>query len=48
VLQVVSHGGIPERFVLIVPGDGLHMSSQVIWRKGYRIGVKFEPATAGQ
>jgi hypothetical protein len=41
-LQVVSQNGIPEEFILIVPADGLHLSSQVMWRKGYRIGVKFD------
>jgi hypothetical protein len=40
-LEISSQVGIPERFVLIVPGDGLHLGCDVVWRKNYRIGVTF-------
>jgi hypothetical protein len=41
-LEISSQTGIPEKFTLVVPGDGLHLSCHVIWRKGYRIGVTFD------
>ena len=40
-LEITSQVGIPETFALIVPGDGLHLQCDVVWRKGYRIGVTF-------
>jgi hypothetical protein len=40
-LEVVSHLGIPEEFVLVMPRDGLSQPCRVIWRKGLRIGVQF-------
>jgi hypothetical protein len=40
-LDVTSPVGIPERFTLVVPADGIHLSSTVVWRKEKRIGVKF-------
>ena len=40
---LVSHPvGVPEKFTLVVPGDGLHLPCHVAWRNGYRIGVAFD------
>jgi len=41
-LEVSSQIGIPAKFTLVVPGDGLHLPCHVIWRKEYRIGVAFD------
>ena len=41
-LEVSSQFGIPEKFTLVVPGDGLRLSCHVAWRNKYRIGVKFD------
>ena len=40
-LKVSNPAGIPERFILVVPGDGLHRSCSIVWRKEHRIGVTF-------
>jgi hypothetical protein len=40
-LEISSQVGIPESFALVVPGDGLHLRCDVVWRKSYRIGVTF-------
>jgi hypothetical protein len=40
-LEISSQVGIPERFALVVPSDGLHLRCDVVWRKNYRIGVTF-------
>jgi PilZ domain len=32
---------IPPTFTLIVPGDGLKLPCQVVWRTAFRIGVAF-------
>jgi PilZ domain len=40
-LEISSQVGIPERFALVVPGDGLHLHCDVVWRKNCRIGVAF-------
>jgi hypothetical protein len=40
-LEVSNQVGIPESFVLVVPGDGLHLSCHIAWRKERRIGVAF-------
>jgi len=34
--------GIPERFTLIMPDDGLRLACRVAWRREYRMGVAFE------
>jgi hypothetical protein len=41
-LDVTSPVGIPDRFTLVLPGDGLHMSCHVVWRKQRRLGVAFD------
>jgi len=38
-LGVLSQIGIPAKFTLVVPGDGLSLPCNVVWRSGYRIGV---------
>jgi len=40
-LDVVSPVGIPERFTLVLPADGVQKLCQVVWRKQKRIGVTF-------
>lgn len=40
-LDVVSPVGIPERFTLVIPADGLHKPCRVVWRKEHRIGIAF-------
>jgi hypothetical protein len=41
-LDVASPVGIPEKFTLILPSDGLTFLCRVVWRKHRRIGVAFE------
>jgi PilZ domain len=41
-LEVASQIGIPAKFTLVVPGDGLHLPCHVVWRKEFRIGVAFD------
>jgi hypothetical protein len=40
-LEVSNQAGIPERFILVMPGDGLHRPCRTVWRKTDRIGVTF-------
>jgi PilZ domain len=40
-LEVSNQAGIPERFILVMPGDGLHMLCRTVWRHEHRIGVTF-------
>ena len=40
-LEVPDQAGIPGKFILVVPGDGLHLSCSTVWRKEHRIGVTF-------
>jgi PilZ domain len=42
-LEVSNQIGIPEKFILVVPGDGLHQPCHIAWRKAHRIGVTFGP-----
>ena len=32
---------IPDEFTLIMPDDRLKLSCRVVWRRGYRVGVRF-------
>ena len=41
-LEVPNQIGIPAKFTLVVPGDGLHLHCHVVWRKEFRIGVTFD------
>jgi hypothetical protein len=40
-LEVSSQTGIPERFMLVVPAEGLHLPCRTKWCNEYRIGVAF-------
>jgi PilZ domain len=40
-IEISSRAELPERFVLVVPGDGLQLSCRTVWRKEHRIGVAF-------
>jgi hypothetical protein len=40
-LEVSSQLGIPDKFMLAMPGDGLRLHCEVMWRNVYRIGVAF-------
>jgi hypothetical protein len=40
-LEAPNQTGIPSRFVLIIPSDGLRLAFRVKWRKEHRIGVEF-------
>ncbi len=41
-LTVSDEIGIPEKFKLVVHGDGLCLPCHVVWRRGYRMGVAFD------
>jgi hypothetical protein len=41
-LDVISPMGIPEKFTLLLPSDGLHLPCHVVWRKERRLGVAFD------
>lgn len=41
-LDVTSPMGIPEKFTLLLPSDGLHLPCHVVWRKERRLGVAFD------
>jgi hypothetical protein len=41
-IEVPNQTGIPQKFTLDLPGDGLHLPCRVVWRRGYRIGVAFD------
>ena len=41
-LEISNQARIPERFILVMPGDGLHRPCRTVWRKEHRIGVTFD------
>jgi PilZ domain len=41
-LEVTDQFGIPAKFNLIMPEDGLKLPCHVVWRRDYRIGVAFD------
>jgi hypothetical protein len=41
-LEVANQIGIPAKFTLVMPDDGLHLPCHVVWRKQFRLGVTFE------
>jgi PilZ domain len=43
-LEVASHVGIPDDFVLLVSYDNLRQPCHVIWRSDTRMGVEFRAA----
>jgi len=42
-LEVASHIGIPDDFLLLVAHDHLRHPCRVIWRSDRRMGVEFRP-----
>jgi hypothetical protein len=38
-LEVASPFGIPAKFTLVIPTDGLRFAFRVIWRKGNGVSV---------
>jgi hypothetical protein len=41
-LEVSNQIGIPAKFTLVVPEDGIYLPCNVVRRSGYRIGVAFD------
>ena len=41
-IEVSDQAGIPERFILVMPDDGLRLLCRVVRRTDFRIGVAFE------
>lgn len=41
-IEVSNQAGIPERFLLVMPDDGLRLLCRVVRRTDFRIGVAFE------
>jgi hypothetical protein len=41
-LEVSNQIGIPAKFTLVVPEDGIYLPRNVVRRSGYRIGVAFD------
>ena len=41
-IDLSSRTELPERFVLVVPGDRLQLPCHTVWRKEHRIGVVFK------
>jgi PilZ domain len=40
-IDLSTRAELPERFVLVVPGDGLQLPCRTVWRKAHQIGVAF-------
>jgi PilZ domain len=40
-LEAPNQTGIPPRFILVIPSDGLRLACRVKWRKEHRVGVEF-------
>jgi hypothetical protein len=41
-IEIANQQAIPDKFTLVVPRDNLRLPCHVVWRKAYRIGVRFE------
>jgi len=41
-IEASVQSGIPERFTLAMPDDGLRLPCRVAWRREYQLGVAFE------
>jgi hypothetical protein len=41
-IEMANQQEIPDKFTLVVPGDKLYLPCHVVWRKAYRIGVRFD------
>jgi len=44
-MDVANQLGIPAKFELLIPGDGLSLPCRVVWRRDHRMGVVFTNAT---
>ncbi|MEO6842525.1 MAG: PilZ domain-containing protein [Bradyrhizobium sp.] len=40
-MDVVNQLGIPAKFELVIPGDGLSLMCRVAWRRDHKMGVAF-------
>jgi hypothetical protein len=40
-MDVVNQLGIPGKFELLIPGDGLSLMCRVAWRRDHKMGVAF-------
>jgi hypothetical protein len=40
-IDVVNQLGIPSKFKLLIPGDGLSLLCHVAWRRDHKMGVAF-------
>jgi hypothetical protein len=40
-MDVVNQLGIPAKFELLIPGDGLSLMCRVAWRRDHKMGVAF-------
>lgn len=40
-LRIAVEARVPHEFLLYVPVDGIGYKSEVVWRSGDRVGVKF-------
>jgi hypothetical protein len=41
-LEVSDPNGVPQKFTLVIPEDGLKIACEVVRRTDFRLGVKFE------
>jgi hypothetical protein len=41
-LELSQASALPETFNLILPEDGLNLRCQVVWRRGFRLGITFD------
>ena len=41
-IEVSFPKNVPEQFTLVIPGHQLRLSSQVVRRSDFRIGIKFD------
>jgi PilZ domain len=41
-IEVSNQAGIPEKFILVMPEDGLRLLCRVVRRTEFRIGVAFD------
>ena len=41
-LEVADPNGVPQKFTLVIPEDGLKIACQVVRRTEFRMGIKFE------
>jgi PilZ domain len=44
-MDVANQLGIPAKFELLIPGDGLSLPCRVVWRRDHKMGVAFMNAS---